>query len=158
MAAKENLAYDLSLFEPREQRPSHRKTLRVLPAPKARHLEAALVLRCVAVSIFILLAAVAVMMSHVQLTELGTQISSAQTRLTTAKSEQVRLDMLVESRMSLQNVEDYAVNRLGMQKIQSYQIQYININNADQVVVSKAGNTPSAVLDRIIAGIESYFK
>lgn len=157
--ANENLAYDLSLFEPREERPPRRKTMRVLPAPKSKRIGAAAAFRWAVVGLLAMVSLTALMMSHVQLTELGDEISTAKAKLNTAQSEQVRLNMLVESRMSLKNVEDYAVNKLGMQKIQSYQISYINLNNSDKVVVDgTAANTPTAMLKRLAVKFEEYFK
>ena len=50
-----------------------------------------------------------------------------------AEAENVRLQSELESKMSAKNVEDYAENVLGMQKIDSSQIKYIKIRTDDVV-------------------------
>lgn len=157
--ANDNLAYDFSLFEPREERPPRRKTVRVVKAPGAKRAAVGDVFRWSAAALVLTFSLVMLMMSQVRLTELNDRISSAKQRLSAAQSEQIRLNMELESRMSLVNVENYAVNKLGMQKLQSYQIHYINMNNTDRVVVnSAAANTPQAALRRIVARVLEYFQ
>ena len=53
-----------------------------------------------------------------------------------AKSENVRLNMTLDALMSREKVEEYAVNVLGMQKIQRFQIRYLDYRDGDRVVVS----------------------
>ncbi len=60
-----------------------------------------------------------------------------------AKSENVRLNMTLDALMSREKVEEYAVNVLGMQKIQRYQIRYLEGMDGDRVVVS-GGDTVDA--------------
>ncbi len=61
------------------------------------------------------------------------RVSSLSTELGIAKDENVRLQSELESRISAQNVEEYAVNVLGMRKIDSSQITYIRIQTDDVV-------------------------
>ena len=60
-----------------------------------------------------------------------------------AKSENIRLNMALNALMSREKVEDYAVNVLGMQKIERYQIYYFDDRDGDKVVVS-GGDTVNA--------------
>lgn len=53
--------------------------------------------------------------------------------LNLVEAENVRLLSELESRMTAKNVEDYAENVLGMQKIDSSQIEYIKIQTDDVV-------------------------
>lgn len=60
-----------------------------------------------------------------------------------AKSENIRLNMTLDALMSREKVEEYAVNVLGMQKIQRYQIRYLEGRDGDRVVLS-GGDTVDA--------------
>ena len=60
--------------------------------------------------------------------------------MTKSKSETVRLESLFNSKVSVENVEEYAKNKLGMVKRSSYQVRFFLNDNSDQVVlVDKAG-------------------
>ena len=161
MSTNQNAAYDLSLFEPRQEyRREKKKTgLRVLPQPKKRRVSAAAVLKSAAVGAMVVTALCCIMISNVKLTELNDQVKGMQNNLNTAKSEQISLQMKLESRMSLKSVEDYAVNTLGLTKVQNYQVTYINMNEGDKVVVS-GENAPHSLKDfifNLVDNIKAYF-
>ena len=135
--AKENLAYDFSLFEEkdnREEEENARKPRRAKPAAQAKKkINAAGAVRWAAVCLFITLALVAVMVCNVQLNRLNDEISKTQTQLAAQQSEQVRLNVELESRSSLSSVEDYAANQAGMQKSSQYQVTYVHLTDQDKV-------------------------
>lgn len=153
--AKENLAYDLSLFEPREPRP--KKMLRVVKS-RAHRVSPAVVVKDVMAGAFIVASLFAVMVLNVQLNEANNSLTQAQKRYNTAQSESVRLSVLEESRMSLKTVEDYAVNKLGMQKVQAGQISYINVGGGDKVTVCQPDTGVLSVLRRMLVDVEEYFQ
>lgn len=61
------------------------------------------------------------------------QVAAANSELTKAEAENIRLQSELESRMTAKNVEDYAENVLGMQKMDSSQVEYIKIQTDDVV-------------------------
>lgn len=61
------------------------------------------------------------------------KVASLNNELDLVEAENVRLQSELESKMSAKNVEDYAENVLGMQKIDSSQIKYIKIQTDDVV-------------------------
>lgn len=63
------------------------------------------------------------------------QVASKTNELNLIEAENVRLLSELESRMTAKNVEDYAENVLGMQKIDSSQIEYIKIQTDDVVSI-----------------------
>ena len=67
--------------------------------------------------------------SRVQIAELSNQISAAKSELSEAESEYDYLNMQVQSKTSLANVEEYARNELGMKKLDNYQVEYITIKD-----------------------------
>ena len=73
---------------------------------------------------------------RVTIDNIGREITTVDTRISEAKSEQVRLQTQLDSMISLDKVEDYAVNVLGMVKLENYKITYFNVCDGDQVVFS----------------------
>lgn len=67
---------------------------------------------------------------------LMTEISSVQKEIDIAHGENVRLNAELSSMVATDKIEDYAVNVLGMVKAESYQINYIDLSEGDEVVVS----------------------
>lgn len=78
------------------------------------------------------------------------QVSSLNNELSLAEAENVRLQAELESQLSAKNVEDYAENVLGMQRIDSSQIKYIKIQTGDVV------NIPEQE-EGLVAKIKGFF-
>ncbi len=74
--------------------------------------------------------------SRLRVDELTREIDAASANLSYAQAETVRLNMQLDSMISLEKVENYAKNDLGMTKIEGYQIEYIDLSGADSVSVS----------------------
>jgi len=84
----------------------------------------------------VVIATLAVMlMGYVVQTENNRDISSMKTELAQLQDEGRRLEMEVEKLTSLKNVEQYARSTLGMNEIQSYQVEYVSLNNSDKAVI-----------------------
>ena len=60
-------------------------------------------------------------------------------------SETVRLQMQLNSIVSIDKVKDYAENTLGMVKIESSQVEYIDLSGENKVILSgnKTLNLPA---------------
>lgn len=71
-----------------------------------------------------------------KLDNVNRQIARTQQTLEETKSETVRLQMELNSIISIDKVEDYAVNTLGMVKIESGQVEYIDLSGEDKIVLS----------------------
>lgn len=160
MSTRQGLAYDLSKFEPNSESKTHHSRPKLLPKrirdgmSTIRPAEAA---KLIAVCLVIMLALVGMMVGNIKVAQLDENVSAAQKKLDTAKSEQVRLSAELESRMSLQKVENYAVNNLGLIKINPYQIQYVNITNKDKVEISSRENPVFAFFKNLYDDIMEYF-
>jgi cell division protein FtsB len=81
-----------------------------------------------------------VIFSTVKLDEISRDIAATQSKIDVIKSENTRLDMEINSIVSLNKVEDYAENVLGMVKQESYQIEYVSLACADKVLISGGKN------------------
>ena len=143
----ENIAYDLDRFasaapkkeQPVEQ-PMPRPTL-VKPQKKTeQELKAERRLINKRLVKFVVVAAVcagflgANINSRVHINELNKEIVALDKELNEKRSENTRLDMAINSKISLENVQDYAENVLGMVKRERYQIVYFDVEDGNEFI------------------------
>lgn len=76
-----------------------------------------------------------VIYGRVETNRMYQQISAENQKLEVAQSENVRLKSELESKMTLKNVEDYAVNVLGLQKLDNSQIKYVQTQTDDIIEI-----------------------
>lgn len=77
-----------------------------------------------------------VIYSRVQLDEINREISAVEQKIELVQSDTVKLNNQINSVVSIDKVEDYATNNLGMVKVQDYQVVYIDLSSDDSVVVA----------------------
>lgn len=82
-----------------------------------------------------------VLSSKVETNKMYRQISSANQNLESMQSENVRLQSELESKMTLKNVEEYAVKVLGLQKLNNSQIKYVETQTDDVVEIPEEEKT-----------------
>lgn len=97
-----------------------------------------------------------VIYSQVQLTELTEEINQTSQALAEAESLEIQLNMAAAQKMTGAQVEEYAVNELGMSKITGSQVTYVNVAQEDQGTVVEETDSAS-VLDQILATVRSWF-
>jgi len=74
------------------------------------------------------------------------------------KGEKLRIEY--EKRTNIREVEDYAVNNLGLQKYSNYQVEYITQYNENKTVLFEKEVPEESVLSRVAAVfsiISEYF-
>ena len=76
-----------------------------------------------------------VISGKVETSKIYRQISSAEQNLESVQSENVRLQSELEGKMTLKNVEEYASEVLGLQKLNNTQIEYVETQTDDVVVI-----------------------
>ena len=139
-------ALDLSLFdlpalkpevqEPEREKPVHRKPK---TAAQIRRESVASALRAVKlffVSAVLILLFGSVLFSKISLVTLQSEAGDWELKLKEAQSENTRLMMQLNSTVSLDKVDEYAVSVLGMHKLERYQIHYFGNTDGDEVVVA----------------------
>ncbi|HOA33548.1 MAG: hypothetical protein GXY95_07545 [Clostridiales bacterium] len=173
-------AYDFSLFEPYEKkvtssaapkRAPQKKTkehphLKVYPkVQKKTDTKKAIKLQMRAnmqksVKVFAVMALLFSMLSvkiycNVVLDETTKEITKLEQKLAVEKSEAVRLQMAIDSIVSVKNVDEYAENVLGMMKMEPGRESYINLSKGDEVVVSggKEVNEEPSIFRQLLAYI-----
>lgn len=80
---------------------------------------------------------------QVRLTELTENINTASKQLNESQSLYTQLQMKLNAKLSLDTVENYAENTLGMRKIQSNQVEYITLAEGDKGHVEDKKQEPS---------------
>ncbi len=68
--------------------------------------------------------------------ETATKIANIEADIKIAQSEYIRLSSILEGMVSIDKVEDYAVNKLGMVKLENYKITYFESDEDNHVVIS----------------------
>ena len=170
-------AYDFSLFETHydntvpvrqpDRRPVETPRRRVLefpteqcqqqeerqPRAKRHPLRATFYVSCFGILLFL---AVSMVYSQQQMASLTDQISTATEVLEQTQSVEVQLNMEAARKMTNTQVEAYAAQVLGMGKITSAQVTYVNVAGQDQgTVVQDAGG--GSFLDRLWSRIIALF-
>ncbi len=92
--------------------------------------------KIVTIAVVLLMFMSALIYSRVQLDEINREISSVENKIELAQSDTVRLNNELNAVVSINNVEDFAANQLGMVKIQDYQVVYVDLSTDDSVVVA----------------------
>jgi hypothetical protein len=160
---KSNVAYDFSRFSPVEEPETEKHENKQQQLAKKKHkakakaLKPATAVKWVFVSLFVMLSLACIMVGNIKITQLSDQVTTTQKKLDTAKSVQVSLNSKLESRMSLSKVEDYAVNKLGLVKVQSYQIQYVRLTDKDKVELNNDTSGFISFFRNIFDTVVEYF-
>lgn len=167
-------AYDFELFETKPER----APLAAEPAPKAspkkkkanvirldekqlrrsrRHSAHSLRTMVNLCLVLVVVGAIgAIVFSQVQLTELTDQINTANQALSEEKSLTVQLEMMAASQMDTDDLEAYAREKLGMEKVTEGQTSYISLAREDTGTVVQA-NRQSNFLEEIWNSVLSIF-
>ena len=70
--------------------------------------------------------------------ELIRQIDEAEAAVEVAKSENIRLNSELNAITGISKIDTYAMEMLGMTKIENYQVEYIDLSGGDSVIYSNA--------------------
>jgi hypothetical protein len=161
---RSNAAYDFSNFAPVPE-PDDQKTKKDQKQPlqkkhraKKNAVKPGTVVKWAFISFFVMMSVGSIMVGNIKITQLNDQVANAQKALDTAKSNEVSLNAKLEARMSMTKVEDYATNKLGLVKVQSYQIQYVHLTDKDKVVVSADDPGVTGFFKKVFNSVLEYFE
>ena len=98
-----------------------------------------------------------VLFLNVQLDETAMAINSVQNEIDIAKSEKIRLEAALEGMVSIDKVENYAENTLGMVKLEDYRIKYFESGEENHVVISGGKSYDDNTLLSKFEKIKEYF-
>lgn len=152
-----NAAYDLSRFDTENKRIEENKPAQ-LQVIESSGVARGTAVRGVALAIFIVAVLFAILLSMVKINELTNQLNAEKEALDKLKSECVILETRLDSEMSLANVEDYAINVLGMKKIETSQMQGITVKTDNVITVSQSDKGFFESLYDAFSGLMEYLK
>jgi hypothetical protein len=88
--------------------------------------------------------------SDVQLNELTDKASKMKKELETLKSEEIRINVLLEKRTDLREIERKATEELGLKKIEKYQVEYISLPSKDKTEV--IAEEENGIINSVVKG------
>ena len=133
--------YNLPALQPEYQAPERKKPVqkKAKSAVQIRRESVASALRAVKlffVSAVLLVLFGSVLFSKISLVTLESQVGEWELKIKEAQSENTRLVMQLNSAVSIDKVDEYAVSVLGMHKLERYQVHYFGNMDGDEVVVA----------------------
>ena len=133
----DNLAYDLSIYEAEEERHIARKKKKASRIIKARTKFniGRNIAKVVGIALTLSLI-IGVVATNAAITSYTSKIASANNEIVQLESEQAYLEFTLESRMSLDEIETYAVSTLGMVKMETSQKKYVELESENKLVLS----------------------
>lgn len=126
----DNLAYDLSLFEEKKPAPVKEPDKKPEQEPhRARN--TARLLRILLASVLVGALLSAFLYSNATLAELNSQSLSLQKQLDSLKDEETRMNVELDSRVCMKDIDEYITDDLGMVKLEKYQVNYLDLSEGD---------------------------
>ncbi|MBR2731688.1 MAG: hypothetical protein IKD72_06870 [Clostridia bacterium] len=95
--------------------------------------QAARVIAVIAVTFSLFLS---ILFMRIYVMHLEQDAAALQTKISYAKSEGIRLNRALDTVISREKIDEYAVGTLGMRPIERYQIRYFADEGGDRVVIS----------------------
>ena len=150
-----NVAYDLSFYEQEQERHIARKEKKesVIIKAQTKFSLGRKIANILSVAVMITLI-VAVIATNAAVTTASTQIADMQDEIIRLESEKAYLEFTLESRMTLDRIENYAQTQLGMVKMDSAQKKYVELETENKIVVNQS--PVKEKLDEAIQPILSY--
>jgi cell division protein FtsL len=98
---------------------------------------------CIATAIFLFMALA--ILSRIQLDEINREIATVESKMELAESDAIKINNELNAIVSINNVEDYAANQLGMVKVQDFQVVYIDLSAEDYVAKVNGRETDKGI-------------
>lgn len=131
--AATNLAYEYDLFEDKP-RPEIKK-LEAQQGVKAHKSRG--IVKAICYSVIAVILVSALLYTRAVQAELNSDYTQTEKLLNELKGENARRQIQIEEMLSLSNIEDIAVNELGLTTGRTDQIEYVNFTTEDKVEVVK---------------------
>lgn len=153
---RQNVAYDLSMYEallepkPQKETKQQSKTVKIKNKYAFKNF-----VNILSIAVIVSLV-VGVIYTNAAITQTTNKIAQTQNAITELESEKAYLEFTLESRMSLDEIESYAINVLGMVKMDSSQVEYIEIESENKTEFGE-----DKLADKIEQAVEpvlSYFE
>jgi cell division protein FtsL len=159
-SSKENLAYNLDLFEPKVKQPVIKAENKAENKAELKTKPKFISVKSVAAFLILIVTVGFILAGYAKVSELTAQAASLQKQLTQLEAEEQRLNLELGAKTNLKAIDDIAKNQLNMAKIQSYQIEYVGLNRTDKTQILKTSPLSSAiaVISQGISSVKEYLK
>lgn len=127
-----NAAYDLSKYENAAPKLTDGEKSKIV-VRKAKPKPTASAPKILITAVLAVLVLSLVVYPKVQQATVMSDINKLNDQVMILESENVRMQTAIESKSALKAVEDYAVDVLGMQKLDKSQIEYLSIENGNVI-------------------------
>ena len=141
-------AYDLSIFEDRPVKSS----IEQVKEPKKQKVLGFSAKGILVVGLIVTALTFLMIYGRVALTETTAEVTRAKQTLSTLENSNVRIQMEIDRKMSLSNIEEYAVTQLNMGKVEQYQIETVSIGQNEEILVMR-DNSDTNFFQRVYAKI-----
>ena len=146
-------AYNFELFEPKQTKAKIIKMPeRTIVQKKVKQKAALKVFNMLAVCVITLSLLSVVLYSRVQINEMGDQIIAAREDLDVANTEYTRMQLELEAKTSIKNVEEYAKQNLNMYKLEQNQIEFITV--PDETEVETIEQEDKNIFEKAVEGLK----
>jgi cell division protein FtsL len=98
------------------------------------------------------------LMARIQFTQVSAETAKLESQLSELTEEQSKLTIAYESALNLTDIEDYAINTLGMQKPRADQVRYVSSSAQDKAeILNGTDGTDSNKASDIVDSLREYF-
>ena len=135
------VAYNLENFVAKtaEQHDKELKSRSLRIIKNRRQAKAVAPVKVILTAALVVAVCVVMIYSQVVLTELTSEVGFYENQLTELNTEYVRLQSELEATTSIKTLEEAAETKLGLTKIDSSQVEYVNLTGADEINVAHTG-------------------
>lgn len=135
------VAYNLENFAAKtaEQHDTELKTRSLRIIKNRRKTKVIAPVKVILASAMAIVISIVMIYSQVVLTELTSEVSFYENQLTELNTEYVRLQGELEATTSIKTLEEAAETKLGLAKIDSSQVEYVNLTGDDAISVARTG-------------------
>ena len=135
------VAYNLENFAAKtaEQHDTELKTRSLRIIKNRRKTKVIAPVKVILASAMAIVISIVMIYSQVVLTELTSDVSFYENQLTELNTEYVRLQGELEATTSIKTLEEAAETKLGLAKIDSSQVEYVNLTGDDAISVARTG-------------------
>ncbi len=133
------IAYNLDNFAAKteQQHDEELKTRSLRVIKNRRKQKSVAPVRFILDAVAVIAVALIMIYSQVVLTELTAEVNSYESKISALDTERMRLEGELEASTSIKTLEETAEKSLGLSKIDSSQIEYVNLTGEDEISVVK---------------------
>ncbi|MBQ7873833.1 MAG: cell division protein FtsL [Oscillospiraceae bacterium] len=134
-------AYDLDNFAAKtgDEHDKELKTRSLRIIKNRRKAKTVAPFKIILTAAIVIAVSVVMIYSQVVLTELTSEVSYYENKITELDTEYVRLQGELEASTSIKTLEEAAETKLGLSKIDSSQVEYVNLTGEDEITVAHTG-------------------